>query len=116
MRTQISSNVSERTRQQANELMELLNYSLRDVVTIAVDRMYKEEIEMNERTLIRLTAVGEAHDPFNAIQAAIADGNLPSGAHMGGWAQTPQGHFPKPENAVGTIRVGYKTQYWIVVD
>lgn len=44
MRTQISSGVSERTRQQADELIEQKGYSLRDLVTIAIDRMYKQEI------------------------------------------------------------------------
>lgn len=44
MRTQISTNVSERTRAQADELMARLNYSLRDVMTIAIDRMYHEEV------------------------------------------------------------------------
>lgn len=44
MRTQISTNVSERTRAQADELMRRLNYSLRDVMTVAIDRMYHDEI------------------------------------------------------------------------
>ena len=44
MRTQISTNVSGKTRQQADELIGILGYSLRDVVSIAIDRLYREEV------------------------------------------------------------------------
>ena len=44
MRTQISTNVSIRTRAQADTLVRKHGYSLRDVVSIAIDRMYKQEI------------------------------------------------------------------------
>jgi len=43
MRTQISTNVSSRTRAQADALIQEHGYSLRDVVTIAIDRLYREE-------------------------------------------------------------------------
>jgi hypothetical protein len=62
--------------------------------------------------MFRLSATTSS--PFDEIKAAIADGELPASAHLGEYAQTPQGHFPKPQNAIGTIRVGYKTAYWIV--
>lgn len=44
-RTQIGTNVSQRTRQQVNELIAQAGYSLRDIVTIAIDRMHRKEIE-----------------------------------------------------------------------
>lgn len=45
MKTQISTTVSRRTRQQANELGKKLGYSLRDIITVAIDRMHKEEMD-----------------------------------------------------------------------
>lgn len=43
-RIQISTNVSTETRRQADELIELFGYSLRDVVSIAIERMHREEV------------------------------------------------------------------------
>ena len=57
-RTQISTNVSERTRQQVDRLADSLGYSIRDVVTVAIDRFYREEITMMGTTL--RAAVDEA--------------------------------------------------------
>lgn len=48
MRTQIASNVSQRTFDQAHELRDKLDYSMRDVLSIAIDRLYHQEIEMKE--------------------------------------------------------------------
>lgn len=45
MRTQISTNVSDRTRWQADELINHFGYSLRDVITVAIDRFYREEVK-----------------------------------------------------------------------
>ena len=49
------------------------------------------------------------------INEAIENGNLPHGTRLGGHSQTPQGHFPRPDNAVGEIHVGYKTGYWLII-
>ena len=49
-RTQISTSVSERTRQQADALIDRFGYSLHDVVSIAIDRMHTQEVAtMNAR-------------------------------------------------------------------
>lgn len=54
MRTQISTGVSERTRQQADDLINKKGYSLRDVVTVAIDRMHKQEFGMKR---FKVTAI-----------------------------------------------------------
>ena len=41
-RIQISTNVSIETQKQARELMAKFGYSMRDVVTVAIDRLYRE--------------------------------------------------------------------------
>lgn len=46
-RTQISTGVSQRTREQADELAQKLGYSLRELVTLAIDRIYQEEFKMH---------------------------------------------------------------------
>jgi len=42
MRTQISTNVSERTREMVNELTDAYGYSQRVLIEVAIDRMYRD--------------------------------------------------------------------------
>lgn len=41
-RVQISTSVSQRTRDQANELIIEYGYSLRDVITLGIEKLYQE--------------------------------------------------------------------------
>jgi hypothetical protein len=43
-RIQISTSVSEETRQQADELIAKYGYSLRDVITLGIEKLYQEKI------------------------------------------------------------------------
>jgi len=47
-RVQLGTTVSQRTRDQANDLIVAHGYSLRDLLTIAIDRMHREEIDMTD--------------------------------------------------------------------
>ena len=57
MRTQISTSVSTETRKQANELVAQCGYSLRDVISIAIEKLHTEKIyevnKMNYETKAR---------------------------------------------------------------
>ena len=46
MRTTISTTISEATRRQIDELAEAQGYSIRDIITVAVDRMHRQEGDM----------------------------------------------------------------------
>jgi hypothetical protein len=43
VRTQISTSVSEETRRQAAAIMARTGYGLRELLTLAIDRMYRED-------------------------------------------------------------------------
>jgi hypothetical protein len=64
------------------------------------------------KNLVQLN--GENGTFCEAIAEAVADGRLPQGTRMGSNRQTPQGWFPKPEGAVGGVRLGYKNQRWLI--
>jgi len=57
-RYQISTTVSPLTRRQADELMEL-GYSVRDIVTLGIDRIYREETSMVTRQFWAHKQTGE---------------------------------------------------------
>jgi len=82
-RTQISTSVSAVTRQQADRLMEERGYSLRDVVTVSIDRFYNDVMEDNkmnrnkqmaylERVVNTLTGGGESLKDWNGNTRAMA--------------------------------------------
>ena len=71
-RTQISTNVSELTRQQVDELMDRFGYSLRDVVTIAVDRLYQQEMRRLPSTIYHVVADGESVATYDSRYNAQA--------------------------------------------
>lgn len=48
MRIQIGTNVSKETKRQVNKLREVYGYSIRDIITIAVDRFYTQVISENK--------------------------------------------------------------------
>ena len=84
MRIQISTNVSDRTRAQADALIQNHGYSLRDVVTIAIDRLYREEATMEQKLAdqIYLEVYGHIdskqhyHQFIAQIQDWLYDGDL----------------------------------------
>jgi len=57
-RYQLSTTVSPLTRRQADELMEL-GYSVRDILTLGIDRIYREETSMVTRQFWAHKASGE---------------------------------------------------------
>lgn len=51
-RTQISTSVSEETRRQADELIDNCGYSMRDVLTIAIELLYSQKITAQQEANI----------------------------------------------------------------
>jgi hypothetical protein len=91
MRTQISTSVSARTRAQADELMARYGYSLRDVVSIAIDRMHQEVIMSPKTAKLFWTP----SLPEHWVAQSVDEGWVMFPATEGGWAErTPyRGHL-----------------------
>lgn len=54
-------------------------------------------------------------DIFQAVEEAKAKGEAPPDAQATmDRAQSPQGFCPKPDNAIGTVKAGYKSSFWII--
>lgn len=74
-RTQISTGVSARTREQADELITKMGYSLRDIVTIAIDRMHRKEFEMTTRNqdllILQNKYDGDTYEAANRLAAHL---------------------------------------------
>ena len=58
-RTQISTGCSDETRRQVDELVEKCGYTLREVITLAVEALYRAKIVDCEELQERLQAEGE---------------------------------------------------------
>ena len=71
-RIQINTRISERTQRQIAELREQCGYSLRDVVTLSVDKLHTEKIQEVNRMTPRPDDIREMFDPY-----AVADGMSP---------------------------------------
>lgn len=71
-RIQISTNVSELTRQQVDELMDRFGYSLRDVVTIAIDRLYQQEMRRPLSAIYHVVVGGESVATYDSRYNAQA--------------------------------------------
>ena len=80
MKPQISSRVSEQTRKQVDELVANLGYSIRDIITVAIDRMHEKEAAMVKQ--IRCNPGQVAHD------AAEEAGYDPREHRVGHWHQS----------------------------
>lgn len=54
-------------------------------------------------------------DIFQALDKAKKNGESPPDAQATiDRAQSPQGFYPKPDNAIGTVQAGYKSSFWII--
>lgn len=54
-------------------------------------------------------------DIFQAVEEAKEKGEAPPDAQATmKRAQSPQGFCPKPDSAIGTVKAGYKSAFWIV--
>jgi hypothetical protein len=97
VKTQISTSVSEETRRKADAIMARTGYGLRELLTVAIDRMYREAHmpEITAAQMIRpyvgpqylVEPVGDVSDADDIAAINDADWVVILDRHVQGWGE-----------------------------